>query len=99
LLITEITNSDIIRQGLFPATGTKTGPSNKNGKNDYRWELCVALFSEHPKYKDIFPEVAANPDRKKAWTLKMKNKIAMLVNHLLSKLPAYSHSQQDDKES
>lgn len=91
LMIAEITNSEIIKQGLFPAPGTKAAPSNKTGKNDYRWELCVAVFSEHPEYTDVFVEVAKNPERKKSWTLKMKNKLAASV-HLFLGLYSFTHS-------
>jgi hypothetical protein len=54
-MIAEITNKDTIKQGLFPAPGTKNAPSNKTGKTEYHWDLCMALFSDHNNYKAVLP--------------------------------------------
>ncbi|KAF8237249.1 hypothetical protein L208DRAFT_1375666 [Tricholoma matsutake] len=78
-LITEITNSAIIKQGLFPAPGTKSQPSNTAVKNDYLWMLCEAVFEEHPDYEKVFPKIQSNAEHKKSWTLKMKNKLAWAI--------------------
>jgi hypothetical protein len=79
-LIAEITNSAVIKQGLFPAPGTKSQPSNTAVKNDYLWMLCEAVFEEHPDYEKVFPKIQSNAERKKSWTLKMKNKLAASVS-------------------
>ncbi|KAF8226580.1 hypothetical protein L208DRAFT_1380137 [Tricholoma matsutake] len=41
----------VIKQGLFPASGTKSQLSNTAVKNDYLWMLCEAVFEEHPNYE------------------------------------------------
>ena len=79
MLIAEITNSAVIKQGLFSAPGSKLQLSNTAVKNDYLWMLCEAVFEEHPDYK-VFPKIQSNAERKKSWTLKMKNKLAASVS-------------------
>jgi len=76
LLIAKITNSAVIKQGLFPAPGTKSQPSNTAMKNDYFWMLYEAVFEEHPDYEKVFLKIQSNVEHKKSWTLKMKNKLA-----------------------
>lgn len=75
----EITNDAIIKQGLFPAPGTKTEASNTKAKGNYCWDLCKAVFEDHPEYKEVFSDALADVGLQKIWGLKIKNKLAASV--------------------
>jgi len=75
-----LTNSAIIKQGLFPAPGTKSQLSNTAVKNDYLWMLCEAVFEKHPDYEEVFPKIQSNAEHKRVGPLRWK--ISLLCQYL-----------------
>lgn len=69
--MTEIANDPVIKQGIFPTTGTKKG--NNRGKGVYYSKLSEALFGDDPVYQAL--DVDNNPAKQKAWAGKVKGKL------------------------
>ncbi|KAF8190955.1 hypothetical protein K438DRAFT_1970707 [Mycena galopus ATCC 62051] len=72
-LITAIEDSEETRESLFPGIG---GIKRGGGlpKTHYYDQLAVTCFEEHPTYEESFAK-AVTPKQKKAWRLKIKNRI------------------------
>lgn len=81
-LMTAITDDNTIARVLFPKVGPN--PSTRAGggkpKMDHYWELCKILFTEHPEHGAAFaPALAGDKLERKAWTMKIKNRLHRCV--------------------
>jgi hypothetical protein len=75
-MLTEITEDEDIKQGLFPAPGSN--PRNQGvPKTHWHWIVCEKLFSEHEGYKTRFQVLQdkGTPKQKEVWHTKIKNKL------------------------
>ncbi|KAG2040802.1 hypothetical protein BDR03DRAFT_1029631 [Suillus americanus] len=73
-MLTEITEDEDIKQGLFPVHGLN--PRNQGvPKTHWHWVLCEKLFSYHEDYKSRFEVLRdkGTPKQKEAWHTKIKN--------------------------
>ncbi|KAG0698762.1 hypothetical protein DFH29DRAFT_877759 [Suillus ampliporus] len=75
-MLTEITEDEDIKQGLFPVPGLN--PRNQGvPKTHWHWVLCKKLFSYHKDYKSRFEVLwdKGTPKQKEAWHMKIKNRL------------------------
>jgi hypothetical protein len=79
-LIAAITDDAAIKQGLFPSPGANVSTSKGGGKpkTDHQYALAVTLFSEHPKYSEVFT-LATTSKEKVVWAKRIKNRLQKYV--------------------
>ncbi|KAF9441230.1 hypothetical protein P691DRAFT_684643, partial [Macrolepiota fuliginosa MF-IS2] len=75
-LLTKICEDHNIKQVLYPPLGPQPTMANSGAtwKSEAHWLLCVALFTNHPQYQDVFSHV--DPKKKGIkvnWANKIKN--------------------------
>lgn len=82
-LLTAITDNPEIQQALYPDAGANVSTSRGGGKpkTDYQWELCVCVFTNHPKYSASFA-LAKTKGQRMTWTNKIKNHLRRCVLYL-----------------
>ncbi|KAF8066555.1 hypothetical protein FPV67DRAFT_1383271, partial [Lyophyllum atratum] len=77
-LLTAISDSPEIKQGLFPSPGNDTRHGKGKRKTDHQFALATVIFSQHPKYQAAFA-LANTPAAKAVWTRKIKNRLDTMV--------------------
>ncbi|KAH9976900.1 hypothetical protein BJV74DRAFT_781587, partial [Russula compacta] len=79
-LIFAITDDATIKQGLFSSPGANVSTLKGGGKpkTDHQFVLAVILFSEHPKYCEVF-KWATNSKEKAVWAKQIKNCVQKYV--------------------
>jgi hypothetical protein len=79
-LISAITDDPAIKQGLFPSPGANVSTSKGGGKpkTDHQFALAAALFSEHPKYCEVF-KLATSSKERAVWAKWIKNRLQKYV--------------------
>ncbi|KAF8073402.1 hypothetical protein FPV67DRAFT_1666168 [Lyophyllum atratum] len=77
-LLTAITDSPEIKQGLFPSPGNDTRHGKGKRKTDHQFALATVIFSQHPRYHAAFA-LANTPAAKAVWTRKIKNRLDTMV--------------------
>ncbi|KAH9984742.1 hypothetical protein BJV74DRAFT_797146 [Russula compacta] len=92
LVISASTDDATIKQGLFPSPGANVSTSKGGGKpkTDHQFALAVALFSEHPKYCEVF-KWATSSKEKTVWAKWIKNCLQKTAN-----LPNEVHELKQD---
>lgn len=79
-LLTVITDTEEIKNALFPPTGGNSSTQNGGGKKktDHHWTIAKKVFTVHPEYGAVFMR-ALDPSEKglqKMWKAKIKNRLA-----------------------
>lgn len=77
LLVNAINDDNDIRQGLFPDVGANASTGKGGGKTKQEWHEIIAkiIFKNHEKYGAQFTSMASSSSGRKAWALKIKNRI------------------------
>ncbi|TBU27894.1 hypothetical protein BD311DRAFT_362035 [Dichomitus squalens] len=81
-LMAAITDDKEIETALFPKVGPNQSTQNGGGKpkTDHYWELCKALFTDHPEHGATFALALKGGKRERGpWTTKIKNRLRRMV--------------------
>ncbi|KAJ7835272.1 hypothetical protein B0H14DRAFT_3871181 [Mycena olivaceomarginata] len=79
-LLTGISENKDIKRALFPPVGPNASTSKGGGKTKVaaQWQLCIALFGDDPKYKDVIA-AATTPKEQLVWANKVKNRLRIMA--------------------
>ncbi|KIJ09090.1 hypothetical protein PAXINDRAFT_17820 [Paxillus involutus ATCC 200175] len=83
-MLTEITEDEDIKQGLFPVPGAN--PRNQGlPKTHWHWAVCEKLFSQHHDYQEKFAllQKIGTAKQKEAWHTKIKNRLKRMTDNTL----------------
>lgn len=73
-MLTAVTDSPEIKQGLFPSPGQDTRQGKGKRKTDHQFAIATIIFSQNPKYQAAFA-LAKTAAEKAVWTRKIKNRL------------------------
>ncbi|KAJ6528403.1 hypothetical protein B0H19DRAFT_914342, partial [Mycena capillaripes] len=79
-LLTLIYESRDIKRALYPPPGPNASTANGGGKTKTaaHWQLCLKLFSGHPKYAAVLAAVVTAKERT-AYANKIKNRLRAMA--------------------
>ena len=76
-LINGIADNEEIKNGLYPLSGGNTSLSKGESKTkaNYHWALALSIFEDHPEYGTVIEDAKDVTGERRAWGLKVKNRI------------------------
>ena len=76
-LVNAIGDNEDIKAGLFPESGGNKSLSKGGSKTkiEYQWALAYHVFQGDEEFKDIIEEAKDEPVDRRAWALKVKNRL------------------------